>query len=105
MNDHAQKAKALFRRLFDEEAKSDPVNLPTYFVTRHVFHSECRKAGIPVPENFIAAVQWEESIGFPEFVHRIVAAYHKAHGSDFTPMEKGAWKLRKQKQRNNRIAA
>lgn len=89
----------IFERLFNEAAKDPGPTLPTYFVTRDIFHKACRLAGLSIPADWIGATAWEESIGLPEFSHRIFAHYHKEHGSDFTPMEKGAWRLRQKMRR------
>lgn len=105
----AQKAKALLKRLFDEAAKDPGPYQPTYFVPQAVFEKELRKAGIFDTNNAIELWNWQDSIGLPEFAHKLFAAYHKAHGTDFTPMEKGAWRLRmKQKRltkRTNRLVS
>lgn len=95
-------AKALFRKLFTEAAKGaeDNPQLPTYYVPRNHFHALCRKEGIDIPAGFVAAVQWEEEIGLPEFTHRIFAKHHKEHGTDFTPGEKAAWRQRQRMKRN-----
>src|SRR6516164_1020388 len=92
----ARQAKALFRQMFEEASKDPGPVLPTHFVKRNIFHAKCRELGIHVSDNAIQAFQWEEEIGLPEFAHMVLAKYHKEHGSDFTPMEKGAWRLRKQ---------
>jgi hypothetical protein len=85
----------LFKQMFDETAKDPGPVLPTYFMTRNLFHKACRDAGIDCPPGFIDAMNWEEKIGLREFVHKLIAKYHKQHGTDFTPSEKVAWRRRK----------
>ncbi len=98
-------ALELFKRLFDEYAQDPGPVLPTYFVPRCTFIAAVKKSGIDCPksESAIDWFEWEDSIGLQDFAHKIFVAYHKAHGSDFTPMEKGAWRLRN-KQRRQRMA-
>lgn len=87
-------ALALYAELFQREAAAgNNIETPTHWVKRNCFHAECRRRGIKCPDGFVDAVAWEESIGLTEFAHKVVAGHHKAHGTDFTPMEKGAWRL------------
>lgn len=90
---HARQAKELFIQLFEQVAAQGKPESPSYYVPRNWFHARLRAAGIPIPDNFVDAVEWEEAIGMPEFSHRIVKAHHRKHGTDFSPMEKGARRL------------
>lgn len=93
-------AFSIFEKLFNEQAKDPGPVLPSYFVTPDTFYRECRNAGLTVPDGWVEAKEWEEEIGLPEFARKLIAKYHREHGSDFTPMEKGAWKLRLKCKRN-----
>ena len=71
-------AKQLFRELFRAAAAVDSPRLPNYFVPRGSFHHECRKRGIDCPANFVAAIEWEKSIGLQRFVRREIAAWERS---------------------------
>ena len=77
MSSRLHPAKQLFRELFRAAAAVDSPHLPTYFVPRHWFHGECRKRGIECPANFVAATEWEKSIGLQRFVAREIAAWKR----------------------------
>lgn len=94
-------AMELFERLFNEVAADPGPVLPTYFVTQDFFFKEVKKAGIDAPSNIVDFWAWEESIGLPDFAHRVISKYHKEHGSDYTPMEKQSWRMRQKRKRNN----
>ena len=78
MSNRLHPAKQLFRELFRAAAAVDSPLLPTCFVPRSWFHGECRKRGIDCPDNFVAAVQWEQSIGLQRFVRREIAAWERS---------------------------
>lgn len=86
-------ALALYKSLFDKvAAEGSPVN-PTHYVPRSWFVVKCREAGIEVPENVVKMWEWEQQIGLNKFAEKLIRAHHKAHGTDFTPMEKASMRL------------
>lgn len=86
-------ALALYKKLFDQAATEDRPDLPTHYVPRSWFAVKCREAGIEMPENVVKMWEWEQSIGLNKFAEKIIRAHHKAHGTDFTPMEKASMRL------------
>lgn len=72
-------AKQLFRELFAKAASVDNPVLPEYFVPRFYFHDQCRKAGIPCPEGFIASLEWENELGMRDFVKREIKKWRRKH--------------------------
>ena len=71
-------AFALFDALFEKASRNPGPVRPQYFVTRSIFHSECRKAGIDCPEAWIAALEWEDRIGLSKHVKKVVRRYVKS---------------------------
>lgn len=84
----------LFTRLFQKAASPDNVYPPETCVNRWTFVTECKRAGIAVPDNPVEIWNWEEAIGLNRHARRLVAAYHRARGTKPGP---GAqfWKIRK----------
>jgi hypothetical protein len=83
----------LFDRMFAEASIEPGPVLPTHFVPLNTFLAACAKRGVAVPQNPIAFWDWSERSGFKKHVHKVVSKYHKEHGSDYTPMEKGQMRL------------
>lgn len=83
-------AKALYRDLFAAEAAhcEDQITLPTAWVERSTFMAACQRAGIDCPTNPIAFIAWEESIGLPAYVRRVIAAHHRLRGTKPAPSER-----------------
>lgn len=85
----------LFSRLFAEvEAQNSP-ELPSHFVPMSVFIAVAKREGLDVPDNVIEFWEWSQKIGLRKHAERIMKDYHKRHGTDFTPMEKGALRLQR----------
>ncbi len=94
-------ACALYKRLFDEVAADPPPDNPSLYVPRSVFYAQVRKAGIEAPANIVDFMRWEEEVGLPGFVHNLIAAHHRKHGTDFDPVAKASWRFDKRRKRLN----
>lgn len=94
MTKPAHPALALFKEMFDAVAQQDTVTAPSHYVPHSVFMAECYRRGIRKPCGFIEETEWLDSIGMPEYAHKVIKAHHRSRGTDFSPMEKGQWRLR-----------
>lgn len=82
-------AVTLFRAEFKKCADNpNTIEQPEYFVGRGAFELMCRKAGIPIPQNFIHMTEWEEAIGLRKVVRQLVRAEHKRRQSKPAPWMK-----------------
>ena len=46
------------------------------------------EAGIECPAGFVAFSDWCESIGVPQFVHRLIMRHHSSRGTSPSPYER-----------------
>jgi hypothetical protein len=81
-------AFAIYERLFAEAAADDSPTCPSGFVHESHFHRALIEAGIECPAGFVAFSDWCESIGVPQFVHRLIMRHHSSRGTSPSPYER-----------------